>query len=86
MASGQAHGFDSLRRAAEFLKTELRPGDLVLLKGRSTDHIARLFYAQCGNVGCWDDYCRKTMLCDMCWKLGIEPSGEFVPSSLGKRV
>jgi UDP-N-acetylmuramoyl-tripeptide--D-alanyl-D-alanine ligase len=86
MASGQAHGFDSLRRAAEFLKTELRAGDLVLLKGRSTDHAARLFYAQCGSVGCWDDYCRKTMLCDLCWELGFQPSGDFVPSSLGKRV
>jgi UDP-N-acetylmuramoyl-tripeptide--D-alanyl-D-alanine ligase len=86
MAAGQAHGFDSLRGAAEFLKTELRAGDLVLLKGRSTDHAARLFYAQSGSLGCWDDYCRKTMLCDECWELGFQPSGDFVPSSLGRRV
>jgi UDP-N-acetylmuramoyl-tripeptide--D-alanyl-D-alanine ligase len=86
MAAGRAHGFDSLRGAAEFLKTELRAGDLVLLKGRSTDHAGRLFYAQCGSLGCWDDYCRKTMLCDACWELGFQPSGDFVPSSLGRMV
>ncbi len=86
MMPGQAHGFDDLRAAAEFLQTELRNGDLVLLKGRTTDHAARLFYAQCGTVECWRDYCRKTMLCDMCWELGFRPSGKFIPPSLGARV
>lgn len=39
----QAHAFRTLREAAEFLRTELRSGDLVLLKGRATDHAARIF-------------------------------------------
>ena len=86
MPPGQARGFDDLRAAAEFLKTELRSDDLVLLKGRTTDHAARLFYAQCGTVECWRDYCRKTMLCDTCWELGFRPRGEFIPPSLGARV
>jgi UDP-N-acetylmuramoyl-tripeptide--D-alanyl-D-alanine ligase len=86
MTPGQAHGFDDLRAAAEFLQTELRGGDLVLLKGRTTDHAARLFFAQCGTVECWRAYCRKTMLCDTCWELGFRPSGEFIPPSLGTRV
>lgn len=86
MTPGQAHGFDDLRAAAEFLRAELRSGDLVLLKGRSTDHAARLFFAQCGTVECWRDYCRKTMLCDMCWELGFRPSGDFIPPSLGAHV
>jgi UDP-N-acetylmuramoyl-tripeptide--D-alanyl-D-alanine ligase len=66
-----AHAFASLRAAAEFLRRELRQGDLVLLKGRATDHTARLFFAQLGDVTCWKDYCKKTMLCDTCWELGI---------------
>jgi UDP-N-acetylmuramoyl-tripeptide--D-alanyl-D-alanine ligase len=86
MAQEKFHGFQSLREAAGFLKTELRSGDLVLLKGRTTDHAARLFFAQCGTLECWRDYCRKTMLCDTCWELGFRPSGDFTPPSLGARV
>lgn len=71
MAPEAAHGFAALEEAAAFLKKELRPGDLVLLKGRTTDHAARVFFAQIGRVSCWKDYCPKTMLCDICWELGI---------------
>lgn len=67
------HAFPSLRLAAEFLKGELRPGDLMLLKGRTTDHAARIFFAQLGRVGCWKDYCEKRMLCDVCWELDVTP-------------
>ncbi|MGH9420266.1 MAG: glutamate ligase domain-containing protein, partial [Thermoanaerobaculia bacterium] len=71
MPATDAHAFESLRVAAEFLHRELRQGDLVLLKGRATDHTARLFFAQLGDVACWKEYCEKTMLCDTCWELGI---------------
>jgi UDP-N-acetylmuramoyl-tripeptide--D-alanyl-D-alanine ligase len=71
MPATNAHAFASLRAAGEFLRRELRQGDLVLLKGRATDHTARLFFAQLGDVACWKDYCKKTMLCDTCWELGI---------------
>jgi UDP-N-acetylmuramoyl-tripeptide--D-alanyl-D-alanine ligase len=60
-----------LRSAAEFLRTELRHGDLMLLKGRTTDHAARIFFAQLGQVGCWKTDCDKRMLCDTCWELGM---------------
>jgi UDP-N-acetylmuramoyl-tripeptide--D-alanyl-D-alanine ligase len=65
------HAFPSLRSAAEFLRVELGPGDLMLLKGRTTDHAARIFFAQLGRVGCWKDHCEKLMLCDTCWELDI---------------
>ncbi|MCP5116524.1 MAG: hypothetical protein GY953_37325 [bacterium] len=68
-----AHGFPTLKQAAEFLRAELREGDLVLVKGRTTDHAARLFLAQLGDVGCWKEYCPKRMLCDICWELDIPP-------------
>lgn len=68
-----AHAFPSLRCAAEFLRVELKSGDLMLLKGRTTDHAARIFFAQLGSVGCWKEYCSKRMLCDICWELEITP-------------
>lgn len=71
MPATDAHAFASLRPAAEFLGRELRDGDLVLLKGRGSDHTARLFFAQLGKVACWKEYCEKRMLCDTCWELGI---------------
>jgi UDP-N-acetylmuramoyl-tripeptide--D-alanyl-D-alanine ligase len=70
MKESDAHGFRNLREAAEFLKSELRDGDLVLLKGRTTDHAARLFLSQLGDIACWASHCPKRMLCDMCWELG----------------
>jgi len=63
--------FGTLREAADFLKRELGEGDLMLLKGRVSDHVARLFFHQFGTVGCWLETCPKTMLCDECWELGV---------------
>ncbi|MCW5980225.1 MAG: UDP-N-acetylmuramoyl-tripeptide--D-alanyl-D-alanine ligase [Bryobacteraceae bacterium] len=73
IAPDNAHNFETLRQAAEFLRGALRPGDLVLLKGRTTDHAARIFWAQLGPVGCWREHCPKRMLCDICWELDITP-------------
>jgi UDP-N-acetylmuramoyl-tripeptide--D-alanyl-D-alanine ligase len=70
---GDAHDFASLEAAARFLVGELRPHDLVLLKGRTTDHAARIFFAQLGHVGCWKVKCPKRMLCDSCWRIGTPP-------------
>jgi UDP-N-acetylmuramoyl-tripeptide--D-alanyl-D-alanine ligase len=71
MIPDNVHHFPSMREAADFLKEFLRNGDLVLLKGRTTDHAARIFFALTGNAGCWKEYCRKTMLCDNCWSLRL---------------
>jgi UDP-N-acetylmuramoyl-tripeptide--D-alanyl-D-alanine ligase len=79
-------GFPSLKQAAEFVKTELRSGDLVLLKGRTTDHAARLFFAQFGTVACWREPCRKTMLCDSCWELGFKPRNVPQPAPGARRA
>lgn len=69
MPAENVHAFPTLEAAAGFLKSELREGDVALLKGRTTDHIARLFFAQLGPVTCWKEYCPKRMLCDTCWEL-----------------
>jgi UDP-N-acetylmuramoyl-tripeptide--D-alanyl-D-alanine ligase len=63
--------FDTQKEAAEFLCKKLRTGDLACIKGRTTDHSTRIFFAQVGNVACWKEYCPKRMLCDICWELGV---------------
>jgi UDP-N-acetylmuramoyl-tripeptide--D-alanyl-D-alanine ligase len=73
MPAENVHAFSSIQAAAEFLRSELRPGDLMLLKGRTTDHVTRIFFAQLGPVGCWKEYCPKRMLCDICWELEVSP-------------
>lgn len=72
MKSECAHSFTDIYRAALYLKSELRSGDLVLLKGRGTDHLSRVFFAQFGNIGCWKTKCRKTIVCDICEELQPE--------------
>jgi UDP-N-acetylmuramoyl-tripeptide--D-alanyl-D-alanine ligase len=73
MPPDRVHSFATLAEVADFLKRGLQSEDLVLLKGRSTDHLARLLLAQLGTLRCWREYCPKTMLCDTCWELGFRP-------------
>ena len=70
LAEENVHHFPGLEAAAEFLRTWTSEGDLVLVKGRTTDHAARIVLAQFTSIGCWRDYCPKRMLCDICWELG----------------
>ena len=69
MKSECVHGFTDLQTATKYLKAELRSGDLVLLRGRATDHLSRIFFAQFGAIGCWKNHCRKTIICDFCPEL-----------------
>ena len=64
-----AHCFVTAEQAAEFLRTELRQGDLVLLKGRTSDHLSRIFLAQLRTVRCWKASCSKQRTCDTCSEL-----------------
>jgi UDP-N-acetylmuramoyl-tripeptide--D-alanyl-D-alanine ligase len=73
MQQENIHHFEFLDEAVEFLKTYLKPNDLVLLKGRTTDHTARVFFALLGNIQCWKRKCSKTILCDFCPELGVNP-------------
>lgn len=63
------HDVLGLERAAELLARELRAGDLVFLKGRATDHLSRLVFAQFGPIGCWTTSCKKRPVCDVCDEL-----------------
>jgi hypothetical protein len=66
------HAFESLREASAWLDANLRPGDLVLLKGsQRADHLLRLVLARRGWIGCWRTECRRIKFCDECALLRV---------------
>jgi UDP-N-acetylmuramoyl-tripeptide--D-alanyl-D-alanine ligase len=73
VAPENVHAFRTLPEAANFLHDTLQCGDFVLLKGRVSDHLARVFFAQLGPVRCQLAQCEKRILCDECADLGIAP-------------
>lgn len=73
MRAEDVHHFVTLRQAAEFLRAELRAGDLVLLKGQTKDHMSRIYLAQLGEVDCWRVNCGRRHVCDPCPLLGLRP-------------
>jgi UDP-N-acetylmuramoyl-tripeptide--D-alanyl-D-alanine ligase len=66
---GGLHQFEHLHEVAIFLKDTLRFGDLLLLRGRTSDHVARVYHAQLREVACWMDNCGKKTFCDYCPEL-----------------
>lgn len=70
----RAFHFAYLRDAVPIVRKSLRPGDLVLLKSRSNDHLSRLLFAQIGRISCWRPACPERFLCDICWQLGCDES------------
>lgn len=67
-----ALSFTELYKATQYLKSELRNGDVVLLRGRTTDHLSRVYFGQLGTIGCWKSKCEKTIVCDLCQELKPE--------------
>ena len=56
-------------QAAGFLREILAPGDVVLLKGRCSQHLSRVYFAQLGEVACRRLPCPRRILCDLCPEL-----------------
>lgn len=69
MDTSRCRAFASLQEAAQWLRDLLRRGDLVFLKGRSTDHLSRILFAQLGDIGCWIARCEIRRPCDVCPRL-----------------
>ncbi len=63
--------FDDLSQATAFLASELRHGDLVLLKGRTNHHLSRAYLGLLGDVQCERESCALKILCDRCPRLGF---------------
>jgi len=61
------HARTDPRAIAATLKTELRPGDLVLIKGRSNQHLERIALILSGQtVLCQARFCSRVQVCDIC--------------------
>jgi UDP-N-acetylmuramyl pentapeptide synthase len=59
--------FPECRHAADYFRTELRPGDLVLLKGTcKQDHLVRIILDRNRPVQCWRERCGKNRFCGKC--------------------
>jgi UDP-N-acetylmuramyl pentapeptide synthase len=71
---------DSFREAAAFIREQTQAGDVVLLRNGIGPHLARLYYASLGEIGCWLDRCPYEQLCDSCSQL------QFVPESALKQT
>jgi UDP-N-acetylmuramoyl-tripeptide--D-alanyl-D-alanine ligase len=69
MSEDEAHGFVRWQDAAQFLRSHLGAGDLVLLRGQGLHHLARLYFAMTGTVGCHKAHCSRTEICDHCPEL-----------------
>ena len=70
MSPDHAREFYDWQEAVEFLRRELREGDLVLLKSRMGEHLARLYFALSGPISCRKAVCEKHIACDLCPELG----------------
>ncbi len=68
----EARAFRDIPRAADFLASELRRGDLVLLRGASRRHLERLYFGQLGKFDCQLKWCSRNRSCDDCPQLGFE--------------
>ncbi len=77
MQAEHVQSFFTVAEAASFLKDELRSGDLVMLKGRTSDHLSRIFLAQLDHVTCTLGTCRRQILCDRCGQLGFQWRAEL---------
>jgi len=73
--------FHDIWEVADFLKTELREGDLVLLRSWFPLHAERVYFAQLGTVGCRKAACHLFIACDICPALrpGLELVKEGLP-------
>ncbi len=77
MAEESVSCFESVRDASPYLKSFVRAGDLVLLRGLTADHIGRLYFDQVHPITCWVNRCPKIMACDQCEELyAIAPADE----------
>jgi aminoacyl-tRNA hydrolase len=74
--------FVTLKDAADFLRAELRPGDLVLLKGSSrVDHLVRVMLDRSTPVRCWKSACGITRFCTGCPHLyAVAPGAAVSPA------
>jgi UDP-N-acetylmuramoyl-tripeptide--D-alanyl-D-alanine ligase len=73
MDPDRVRAFYDLESATEYLRAELKEGDLVLLRGLLHDHMSRAYLGMLGEVHCWIPTCPKKIACDVCPELKAKP-------------
>ncbi len=68
-----AVGFFGIEEATEWLREELRDGDLALVRGTHAQHFERIYFGLLGTVQCTRSSCRLRRPCDGCSLLGFAP-------------
>ncbi len=69
--------FDTVYQLNLFLRSYLKTGDLVLLKGSGTaDHLQRLVLSRTNDIDCWRVSCGKPIFCTSC----ENRQSPFIPS------
>lgn len=76
MPPENVHAFLNWEEAVSFLQSDLRDGDLALLRGISTEHLSRLYFSLIGSVACRKSRCPMRRPCDECSELGFRPHSE----------
>jgi UDP-N-acetylmuramyl pentapeptide synthase len=74
------HGFPTLRKAADWMARTRRAGDLVLLKGGTQDHLARLALVGTRQVACWRERCGRRIACEVCPMISVPDQREVTPA------
>ena len=85
MPRDQVWSFYNIEDAVTHLKSELRPGDLILVRGRLVDHMMRVYLSMVQDVGCWLNHCPKYTDCERCSELTRRkkaPSGQVPDGAL----
>lgn len=80
---GRLKVFRNVRDAAEFLKGEIRSGDLVLLKGTNKqDHLVRIVLHRTREVQCWTMICGRQGFCGTgCKRVYVGPPDNLAQGS-----
>jgi len=71
--------FRDIWEVADYLKANLRAGDVVLIRNAYSDASERIYFSQLGSVGCRMPVCDKASACDFCAELrpGLENATEL---------
>jgi UDP-N-acetylmuramyl pentapeptide synthase len=73
MDASAALSFPKFQRAAEWLASELRPGDVLLIRTRREFHFERIYFSLLGSIGCNMERCPIVPECDVCEHLQFQP-------------
>jgi UDP-N-acetylmuramoyl-tripeptide--D-alanyl-D-alanine ligase len=69
--------FQTTYQASAFLAEQRVPGELIYVKGSSTDHLERIMLAELDHVVCWRERCGKIIPCLECGRYRIPSPPPF---------